>query len=497
MSRNPWPAEKVERRPVESLIPYKNNARTHSESQVAQIAASIKEYGFTVPVLIDPKGNVIAGHGRIMAAKALGLAEIPVMVAKDWSAAKRRAYVILDNQVALNAGWDQDLLKLELTDLQAEGFDIGSLGFDGPQLASILDVVPADAPGADDVPELPTSAPTCASGDLWALGRHSVVVGDCRDAATVARLTAGRQINLAFTSPPYAEQREYDASSGFRPIHPDQYVAWFGPVAANVADHLAPDGSWFVNIKPSAEGLDTSLYVIDLVVAHVREWGWHFATEFCWERNGVPKAVTQRFKNQFEPVYQFVRGRWKMRPDAVRHESQNVPRAGGKGSGETSWGAKQGGAGSHSVSGSFGAAKKRRNGGRGGWGGKHKEDAQGTNWAAGEYIGPGLAYPGNRLPTFTESHSATGHAAAFPVGLPEFFCKAYTDPGDVVFDPFCGSGSTIIAAEKSGRVGLGAEISPTYCDVIITRWQNFTGQSATLDGKTFEQVKADRQKKAA
>ncbi|HWV44102.1 ParB/Srx family N-terminal domain-containing protein [Pseudorhodoplanes sp.] len=134
-----WPADKVERRPVDSLVPYARNARTHSESQVAQIAASIKEYGFTVPVLIDPKGNVIAGHGRIMAAKALGLAEIPVMVAKGWSAAKRRAYVILDNQVALNAGWDQDLLKLELTDLQAEGFDIGALGFDGPQLAAVMD----------------------------------------------------------------------------------------------------------------------------------------------------------------------------------------------------------------------------------------------------------------------------------------------------------------------------------------------------------------------
>lgn len=166
-----WPADKVERRPVDSLIPYARNARTHSESQVAQIAASIKEYGFTVPVLIDPKGNVIAGHGRIMAAKALGLTEIPVMVAKGWSAAKRRAYVILDNQVALNAGWDQDLLKLELTDLQAEGFDIGSLGFDGPQLAGIMDTRPEGLTDPDEVPEAP-EIPVTAPGDVWLLGAY-------------------------------------------------------------------------------------------------------------------------------------------------------------------------------------------------------------------------------------------------------------------------------------------------------------------------------------
>src|SRR6185369_2322618 len=123
------------------------------------------------------------------------------------------------------------------------------------------------------------------------------------------------------------------------------FVDWFEAVQANVKSNLAPDGSWFVNIKPCAEGLDTSLYVFDLVIAHVRRWGWHFATEFCWERNGVPKGVTQRFKNQFEPVYQFALNRWKMRPEAVRHESDNVPVPFGKGAGNTSWANKQGGNG--------------------------------------------------------------------------------------------------------------------------------------------------------
>jgi site-specific DNA-methyltransferase (adenine-specific) len=323
-------------------------------------------------------------------------------------------------------------------------------------------------------------------------GGHRLQCGDCRSSIDVDRLIGGADINLAFTSPPYAEQREYDATTAFRPIHPDAYVEWFRPVAENVARHIAPDGSWFINIKPSAEGLDTSLYVMDLVISHVRQWGWHFATEFCWERIGVPKGVTQRFKNQFEPIYQFAKGRWKMRPDDVRHESANVPQAGGLGSGETSWAKKQGT--TDGVSNSFGAVKKRRKGF------PTQEGYQGTSWQKGaplgvpiDEIGPGLAYPGNRLPPMVSTHEATGHAAAFPTGLPEFFCKAFTDADDLVYDPFVGSGSTIIAAEMTGRACRAMEISPAYVDVAIERWQNFTGEKAMLDGRVFEQVEAERQ----
>ncbi|HXI75681.1 MAG TPA: DNA methyltransferase [Steroidobacteraceae bacterium] len=476
-------------RPLADLIPYARNARTHSPEQVAQIAASMEQFGWTNPILVDERGGVIAGHGRLQAAQALGMGQVPTIAVPGLTEAQRRALVLADNKLALNAGWDFGLLRDELAELDTGEFDMGVLGFSGEELEQIATWTPDGSTSSYDdgranaIPAAPTR-PVSGAGDVWLLGRHRLMCADCRDPAQAATLLSTRRINLAFTSPPYAEQREYDRASGFLPVKPIDYVDWFAPVAAIVATALEPDGSWFVNIKPPGAGLDTDLYVFDLVIAHVRKWGWHFATEFCWERNGVPKSVTQRFKNQFEPVYQFTRGRWKMRPDAVRHESDNVPRAGGKGVGDTSWATAQGNGGPI-----FGAARKRKRGTT-----ELMSGVQGLNAAPGEYIGPGLAYPGNRLPTFTSSHEALGHAAAFPVGLPEFFIKAYTDEGDAVFDPFLGTGSTLIAAECTERDGYGMELSPAYVDVCVTRWQNFTGKQATLesDGRTFAEIALER-----
>jgi site-specific DNA-methyltransferase (adenine-specific) len=239
------------------------------------------------------------------------------------------------------------------------------------------------------------------------------------------------------------------------PIPPEQYVEWFEPVQANVAAHLANDGSWFVNIKASTtpDSLSTELYVLDLVMAHARRWGWHLATEFCWERAGVPKEPTLRFKNQFEPVYQFTRGRWKFRPIHVQHLSDYAVTAMGVGAGNTSWGDPS----SDTVS--------------QGQHGDMFDDRRGL----------GLAYPGNRLPTFAGSHEALGHGAAFPIGLPEFFVKAYTDRGDVVFDPFVGSGSTLMACENQARKGRGIDLSPGYVDVTCRRFQDVTGIIPVLE----------------
>jgi len=258
------------------------------------------------------------------------------------------------------------------------------------------------------------------------------------------KLLNGNLINLVITSPPYASQREYDETSKFKPILPDEYVNWYEEVAANIMANLANDGSYFCNIKPNAEGLKRELYVFDLVLAHVRQWGWNFADEFCWERSGIPQQVARRFKNQFEPIYHFTKNEWKFRPESVMHESKSVPKARGKGAGDTN------------------AAKRQ---------GK-------MSAVEGNEISIGMAYPGNRLPTFQSE--ALGHPAAYPVGLPEFFIKAYTDSRDIVFDPFMGSGSTLIASEKLGRYSCGMEISPSYVDLIIKRWEKFTGKQAEL-----------------
>jgi DNA modification methylase len=424
-------------------------------------------------LIVVPKDGiyvVIAGNMRLRAMQELKMKEAPCKVLDaDTAVEKLRAYTIKDNVPFGEHDWDQLANEWDAEQLAEWGLDLPHTFGDEPETAQ-------EEEGA--IPELPT-IPITVKGDVWTLGKHRILCGDCRNFNDVEKLLNGSKINVAVTSPPYASQRKYDETSGFKPIPPDDYVEWYRDVASNIMANIASDGSYFCNIKPHAEELDTHLYVFDLVIAHVREWGWHFATEFCWERNGVPKQVTRRFKSQFEPVYQFAMGDWKMRPEAVMHHSENVPMPLGPGSGATTWSGKQG-------SGGVIDKKRRKNGIKGGEG----DGRSGTNWSPVEAIGAGMAYPGNRLPTFISSHEALGHAAAFPVGLPDFFIKAYSDEGDTVYDPFMGSGSTLIAAEKNGRIGYGTEISPGYCDVIVKRWQDFTGQQAIHEasGKTFAEL---------
>jgi DNA modification methylase len=471
---------------VADFRPQQRNANRHTIHGMARLEDSIRRDGYLTPMTAAASGEVFDGSARLETVAEILDGVEPIVVESDGTrpiihvrtdiptADDPRAVrlALAANKIAAdNLDWDASMLA----ELREEGATEGL--FSDEDLARILASAEPDATegaGGDEFDTTPEEGPTRVQpGELWAMGEHRLLCGDSRDFSHVERLLGGERINVCVTSPPYASQRAYDEASGFKPIPPDEYVEWFDAVQASIREHLAPDGSFFLNIKPSAEGLDTSLYVMDLVVAMVRRWGWHFATEFCWERNGVPKSVTQRFKNQFEPIYQFAINRWKMRPDNVRHQSPNVPRAGGPGVGETSWANKQGGAGAESVSGSFGGAKRRRNGTT-----QFMADVQGTSAAPGEYIGPGLAYPGNRLPTFTNSHDATGHTAAFPVGLPEFFVKAYADPGDVIYEPFCGSGSTMIAAERTHRKCRAVEISAAYCDVILRRWEAETGRAA-------------------
>jgi DNA modification methylase len=436
-----WPVQ-ITQRELATITPYARNPR-QNDNAVEGVARSIKEFGFQQPIVVDSAGVIVIGHTRYKAAQWLGLVSVPVHVADDLSVEQITALRIADNSTGEAATWDMDLLPIELASLRNADYDIAETGLDPDLMAGLLDPKPATVT-EDEVPEPPVE-PITKPGDLWLLGEHRLLCGDSTNAEHVKRLMAGESINIAFTSPPYASQRKYDESSGFKPIPPDQFVEWFKPIAANVKELLAPDGSWFVNIKPACEGLSRLTYVFDLVLAHVRDWGWNFAEEFCWERNGIPQRVVRRFKNNFEPVYQFTKAEWKFRPNAVRHKSQNVPVPKGAGAGDTN------------------AAKR-----------------QGTGECAvsGNEMNSGMAYPSNRLPPFQSE--ALGHSAAFPVGLPSFFIKAYTDEGDSIYEPFCGSGTTLIAAEQLGRKCFGMEISPAYCDVIVKRWENLTGRTAEL-----------------
>jgi hypothetical protein len=200
-TRGAWPADHVERWPIERLIPYAKNSRTHSDAQVAQIAASMREWGWTSPVLADEAGGVIAGHARILAARQLGIADVPVMVARGWSDAQKRAYVLADNKLALNAGWDDELLRFELGELKLGGFDLSLTGFGEAEQAAILNKTegltdPDDAPAA---PEYPVSL----TGDLWLLGRHRMLCGDSTVATDVERVLGGVRPHLMVTDPPW------------------------------------------------------------------------------------------------------------------------------------------------------------------------------------------------------------------------------------------------------------------------------------------------------
>jgi site-specific DNA-methyltransferase (adenine-specific) len=298
---------------------------------------------------------------------------------------------------------------------------------------------------------------------------HRLLCGDSRKPEDVARLFAGAKANVAITSPPYASQRKYDESSGFKPIPPDEYVEWFKDVAAGIESVLAADGSYFLNIKEHAHKGQRSLYVKDLTIAHVRQWAWLFVDEFCWRKtdNGVPGSWPNRFKNAFEPVFHFARtAAIKFRPEGVTHHSDLVMQPGS-------------GQGHHA--------------------GGHRMDGSVTVYTGANAVRTaGLARPGNVI----EVRSETGqgdHSAPFPRALVEFFLKAFSDAGDVVFDPFMGSGTTMAAAHVLRRTGYGCEISPGYCDVVVRRLAALGAGPVRLEatGQTFEEVAAARGVKVA
>ena len=480
-------ARRIELWPTDRLVPYAKNARTHSPEQVAQIAASIAEFGFNAPILVDSNAGIIAGHGRLLAARKLGLAEVPVVVLDHLSETQRRAYVIADNKLALNAGWDEKILAAELHDLEQDGVDLALVGFSDDELEDLLaGDEPQPSPDVEEeaVPEEPTN-PVTRPGDLWAIGPHRLICGDCRDLTVVLKLLDDARPNVCITSPPYATQREYDSTSGFKPVPPDGYVAWYKDVAANIGSVLAEDGSYFLNIKEHADEGERNLYVKDLVIAHRRAWAWRFVDEFCWRKtdNGVPGGWNNRFKNAWEPVFHFCRQQTiKFRPKRVGHESEDC------------FDYSPGNPKSTSGSGLLGTGPR----GAAADGGKNQNAWQRSRNSLSDSDGrfAGVARPSNVVEVKSESSQGT-HSAPFPRALVQFFLLAFSDEGDVVFDPFMGSGTTMAAAALLDRAAYGCELSAGYCDVILHRIWNLTGETPLLLGAgdetaTFQSVAAAR-----
>ena len=291
-----WPADAVERRSVTALVPYARNARTHSNEQVAQIAASIREWGWTSPVLVDEAGTIIAGHGRVLAAQRLGLAEIPVMVAAGWSEAKRRAYVIADNKLALNAGWDEELLRLELGELKGLGVDLGLTGFGELELEKLL--ISADGDGDPDEAPEPPAEPISRPGDLWICGEHRVLCGDATVRADVEKLLDGELADMAFGDPPYGVNYANSAKDKLRgksrPILNDNLGEGFGPFLQAASANMLAVTKGAIYICMSSSELDT-------LQKAFREAGGKWSTFVIWAKNTFTLGRAD-YQRQYEPI---------------------------------------------------------------------------------------------------------------------------------------------------------------------------------------------------
>lgn len=401
-------AKRIELWPLDKLVPYDRNPRTHSGEQIAQIAASIVEFGFLNPILVDSSSGIIAGHGRLQAAKQIGLVQVPVVVLDHLTEAQKRAYVIADNKLALNAGWDEDILRSEIELLSGEDFELSLLGFSDEELGDLLaETVESEGQTDDDnVPDTPAVAIT-KPGDIWSLGQHTLLCGDSTNMQQVERILAGERGDMVFTDPPW--NVNYGAvaknnAQGYKPRkilndHQEQ------PEWARFCTDLAV--SLFAAVKAGAP-----IYV----VMSAQEWpviddalrgaGFHWSSTIIWAKD---RLVLSRkdYHTQYEPI----------------------------------------------------------------WYGWHGESARAV---AVEDRTQSDLWQCNR-PSKSDLHPTMK-----PVELVERAITNSSKPKAVVLDLFGGSGSTLIACEKTGRRCRMIELDPLYCDVIVKRWEEFTGRKAEL-----------------
>ena len=403
----------IQRRQVSALIPYIRNARTHSPEQIAQIAASIREFGWTNPVLVDGENGIIAGHGRVLAARKLGMGEVPCIELAGLSDTQRRAYIIADNKLALNAGWDDELLAIEFSELADAGFDNLLTGFTQDEIDALTpEQIPEGLTDEDAVPEVQAD-PVSKLGDVWLLGKHRVMCGDSTSIDAVETLMAGQQADQLVTDPPYniayeggskkREQIKNDemGSTDFRQFLRDAFTA---------ADAVMKAGAVFYIWHADTEGYNFRGACLDT--------GWQVRQTLIWNKDN------SAFGRQDY--------HWKHEPCLY------------------------------------------------GW-----KAGAGHLWAADRKQTTIIEC---KRPSKSELHPTMK-----PVELMQYQIENNTKGADLVLDLFGGSGSTLIACEKTGRHARLMELDPKYCDVIVRRWQEFTGKQAThaATGATFAEVEAD------
>lgn len=408
---------KVEYKKIKELIPYCNNSRTHSDEQVQQIASSIKEFGFTNPVLIDGQGGIIAGHGRIMAAQKLKMDEVPTITLSDLSEAQKKAYIIADNKLALNSGWDDELLKIELEQLKELDFDLGLIGFSDDELALLMGGETTEGlVDEDQVPEL-VDDPVTVLGDVWLLGNHRLMCGDSTSIDAINILCNDRAVDMWLTDPPYNvayEGKTKDALKIKNDSMGNEDFRIFLRDCCVTADTVMKAGAVFYIWHADSEGYNFRGACFDA--------GWKVRQCLIWK-----KSVLVMGRQDYH---------WKHEPCLY------------------------------------------------GW-----KDGAGHLWAADRKQ--------TTILEFDKPQRNGEHPTMKPVALFEYQMLNNTKGGDIVLDSFGGSGTTIIAAEKNGRIGYAMELDPKYCDVIIKRWQDFTGKQATLESnsKTYNELLNDNQAK--
>jgi DNA modification methylase len=433
---------KIEFTRVGELRPYPNNARTHSKKQIRQIANSIKKFGFCNPVLVDDAKQIIAGHGRVEAAKLLGIDAVPTCRLSHLSEAEKRAYILADNKLAANAGWDKELLAIELQGLIELDFEIELTGFEMPEIDLILEEAD-EAKGSssgpeEEVPQYPSGPVVTQSGDLWVLGNHRLLCADARDQGPYERLLAGAKAQFVFTDPPYNVAIDRNVCGLGRIRHRD--------FAMGCGEMNEPEFTTFLQTvfeRLAENTVDGSIHQICMDWRHV------------WEMLAAGRAVYGELKNLCV---------WNKTNAGMgtfyrsKHELVFV------------W---KSGTAAHINNFELGQHGRSR-----------------TNvW---DYAGISSMHAG-RL------EELAMHPTVKPVAMVADAIKDCSRRGALVLDPFCGSGTILLAAERTGRKARAIEIDPTYVDVGVRRWQSYTGKAAILasSGETFEMIEEQRAAKPA